>query len=80
MYLMITILLALATIATAFAGELQTGTILAVVTLAWVMGHPALPHVGPPPEVRRLDDEALSVTAEQAWAWSYRSRSGAPTR
>ncbi len=75
MYLIVTFLLALATIATAFAGELQTGTILAVVTLAWVAGRPAVPHYGPPPEVRLLDHEGQSARAQQAWAWSYHGRS-----
>lgn len=76
MYLIVTFLLALAAIVSAFAGELQTGTVLAAVTLAWVMGRPAAPHYGPPPEVRRLDHEGQSANAQQAWAWSYHARSG----
>jgi hypothetical protein len=76
MYLIVTFLLALAAIIAAFAGELQSGTILAVVTVAWVAGRPAAPQVGPLPEVRRLDHVTQSTTAEQPWAWSYHGRSG----
>ncbi len=75
MYLIVTFLLALAAVVSAFAGELQSGTILATMTLAWVVGRPALPHYGPPPNVRRLDAEAQSANAQQPWAWAYHSRS-----
>ena len=75
MYLIITLLLALATTVSAFAGELQTGTILAVVTLAWVMARPAVPYYGPPPEVRLLNREDEAANAQRAWAWSYHVRS-----